>query len=60
MCFWDKKLEKQTKIVAHMDLWKYGQILAIQKSLAIQWFKFSKKNNSMSLSSCATLYIKSQ
>jgi hypothetical protein len=27
--------EKQTKIATHMDLWKYGQILIIQKSLTI-------------------------
>jgi hypothetical protein len=24
-----KKIEKQTKITTHMDLWKYGQILTI-------------------------------
>jgi hypothetical protein len=24
-CFWDKEIEKQKKIVTHMDLWKYGQ-----------------------------------
>jgi hypothetical protein len=26
---WDKEIEKQRKIVTHMDLWKYGQILTI-------------------------------
>jgi len=26
-----------------MDLWKYGQILTIQKSLIIKRLKFSKK-----------------
>jgi hypothetical protein len=31
-CFWDKKNEKETKTVAHMDLQKYYQILTIQKS----------------------------
>jgi hypothetical protein len=41
-CFWDKEIEKQTKIATHMDLWKYGQILTIQKSLTIKWLKFSK------------------
>jgi hypothetical protein len=39
----DKKIEKQTKIVTHIDLWKYGQILTIQKSLIIKWLRFSKK-----------------
>ncbi len=34
--FGDKKIEKQTTIVTHMDLWKYGQILSIQKSLTIK------------------------
>jgi hypothetical protein len=29
MYFWDKKIKKQTKIIIHMDLWKYGQILTI-------------------------------
>jgi hypothetical protein len=31
------------KIAAHMDLWKYGKILTIQKSLIIKQLKFSKK-----------------
>jgi len=31
-----KKLENKQKIVTHMDLWKYGQILIIQKSLTIK------------------------
>jgi hypothetical protein len=35
--------EKQTKIATHMDLWKYGQILTIQKSLIIKHLKFSRK-----------------
>jgi hypothetical protein len=35
ICFWDKKFEKQTKIATHMALWKYDQILTIQKSLTI-------------------------
>jgi hypothetical protein len=26
ICFWDKEIEKQTKIATHMDLWKYGKI----------------------------------
>jgi hypothetical protein len=25
-----------------MDVWKYSQILTIQKSLAIKWLRFSK------------------
>jgi len=25
-----------------MDLWKYGQILTIQKSLTTKWMRFSK------------------
>jgi hypothetical protein len=29
-----------------MDLWKYGQILTIQKSLIIKQLKFSKKYSS--------------
>jgi hypothetical protein len=29
-----------------MDLWKYGQILTIQKSLIIKRLKFSKKDYS--------------
>jgi hypothetical protein len=41
--FWDKKIEKQTKIATHMDLWKYGQILTNQKSLTIKWSRLSKK-----------------
>jgi len=34
---------KQTKIVTHMDLWKYGQILTMQKSLTIKQLRFSNK-----------------
>jgi len=41
--FWNKKIEKQTKIATHMDIWKYGQILTIQKSLTIKQLKFSNK-----------------
>jgi hypothetical protein len=29
--FWDKEIDKQTKIAIHMNLWKYGKILTIQK-----------------------------
>jgi len=43
ICFWDKEIEKQTKITIHMDLWKYGQILTIQKSLTIKQLRFLKK-----------------
>jgi hypothetical protein len=32
--------EKKAKIATHMDIWKYGQILTIQKSLAIKWLRF--------------------
>jgi hypothetical protein len=35
-CFWDTKIEKQTKITTHMNLWKYNQTLTIQKSLTIK------------------------
>ncbi len=43
-CFWTKEIKKQTKIVIHMDLWKYGQILTIQKTfLIIKRLRFSKK-----------------
>jgi hypothetical protein len=31
-----QKIEKQTKIATLMDLWKYDQILTIQKSLIIK------------------------
>jgi hypothetical protein len=44
ICFWDREIEKQTKITTHMDLWKYGQILTIQKSLTIKQLRFSKKS----------------
>jgi hypothetical protein len=36
-------LKKNLKIVTHMDLWKHGQILTIQKSLVIKRLRFSKK-----------------
>jgi hypothetical protein len=35
-------LKKKTKIATHMDLWKYGQILTIQKFLVIKRLRFSK------------------
>jgi len=38
---WLKKIK--IKIATHMDLWKYGQILTIQKSLTIKRLRFSKK-----------------
>ncbi len=41
ICFWDKDIKKQRKIAIHMDLWKYGQILTIQKSLIIKLLRFS-------------------
>jgi hypothetical protein len=44
ICFGDNFFEKQTKIATHMDLWKYGQILIIEKLLIIKQLKFSKKN----------------
>ncbi len=44
--FWDKEIEKQTKIATHMDLWKYGQILIIQKSLIIIQLNFQIKDSS--------------
>jgi hypothetical protein len=34
---------KTNKFATHMDLWKYGQILTIQKSLVIKWLRFSRK-----------------
>jgi len=60
ICFWDKEIEKQKKIVTHMDIWKYGQILTVQRSLTIKWLRFSeKKIPHMSLSSYITSYIES-
>jgi hypothetical protein len=41
--FGTKKLKKN-KIVTHMDLWKYCQILNIKKSLTIKWLRISKKS----------------
>jgi hypothetical protein len=41
--FRTKKLKKITKIATHIDLWKYGQILTIQKSLIIKYLRFSNK-----------------
>jgi hypothetical protein len=35
-----QKIEKQTKIVIHMNLWKYGQILTIQKFITIKHLRF--------------------
>jgi hypothetical protein len=52
--FRTKKLKKQTKITTHMDLYKYGQILTIQKSLIIKWLRLKEKIPHMSLSSCVT------
>jgi hypothetical protein len=44
ICFGDNFFfEKQTKIAIHMHLWKYGQIWTIQKSLTIEWLRFSNK-----------------
>jgi hypothetical protein len=59
--FGTKNLKKKTKIAIHMDLWKYGQIWTIQKTLTIKWLMFSKKKNRhMSLSYCIWSYIESQ
>jgi hypothetical protein len=41
--FWNKKIKKQTKIATHMDLWKCGQILTVQKSLTIKRLRFQTK-----------------
>jgi len=60
ICFWNKEIEKQTKVAIHMDLWKYGQILTVQKSLTIKRLSFQKKISHMNLSSCITSYIESQ
>jgi hypothetical protein len=44
-----------------MDLWKYGQILTIQKFINHYMVKvFKEKIPHMSLSSCITLYIEFQ
>jgi hypothetical protein len=43
--FLGQKIWKKTKVVTHMDLWKYSQIWTIQKSLIIKCLKFSKKKN---------------
>jgi hypothetical protein len=60
-CFWDKEIENKIKIATHMDLWKYGEILTIQKSLTIKQLRFSKKKiHHMNLSSRITSYIESQ
>jgi len=40
---WKNMLLKQTKITTHMDLWKYGEILNIQKSSIIMGLKLSNK-----------------
>ncbi len=37
--FRHKEIEKQTKIATHMELWKYGQILTIQKFPKYQTIK---------------------
>jgi hypothetical protein len=36
-------MENKIKFATHMDLWKYDQILTIQKSLTIKWLRFSNK-----------------
>jgi hypothetical protein len=36
-------LKNKQKLQLHMDLWKYGQILTIQRSLIIKCLKFSNK-----------------
>jgi len=38
-----QKIKKQTKITTHLDLWKYGQIVTIQKSFINKLLRFSKK-----------------
>jgi hypothetical protein len=43
ICFWEKEIEKKTKIATHMNLWKYDQILTIQKSITIKRLRFSNK-----------------
>jgi hypothetical protein len=40
--FETRKLKKKI-IATHMDLWKYSQILTIQKFLNIKWLKFTNK-----------------
>jgi hypothetical protein len=42
ICFWDKEIKKQIKIAIHMDLWKHGQNLTIQKSLTFKQLRFFK------------------
>jgi hypothetical protein len=37
--------EKQTKIVAYMDLWKYGPILTIQNSQTRIWLRLTRKGS---------------
>jgi hypothetical protein len=34
------KTKTKTKIATHRDLWKYGPILTIQKSLTIKWLRW--------------------
>jgi hypothetical protein len=41
--FFGQKNWRWNKITIHMDLWKYGQILTIQKSLTIKQLRCSKK-----------------
>jgi hypothetical protein len=36
----NNEIQKQTKIATRMELWKYGQILAVK------WLNFSKKKSS--------------
>jgi hypothetical protein len=42
-CVFGTKIWKIKKIATHINLWKYDQILIIQKSLTIKWLRFSKK-----------------
>jgi hypothetical protein len=41
-----RKIENLTKIAIHINLWKYDQILIIQKSLTIEQLKFHRKDSS--------------
>jgi hypothetical protein len=60
MSLGQKNWKHKTKIAIHMDLWKYGQILTIQKSLTIKWLRFSKNDSSYEFIILITLYIKSE
>jgi hypothetical protein len=41
--FLEQNIKQQIKIATYMDLWKYDQILTIQKSLTIKRLSFTKK-----------------